>query len=1270
MKLPYLAIPESQTLALRLHPGSGGRPTILFRVHERVADPNEDLPPSRIPCKAPANTEADMAQEVVEHIKLKAGNSGEQIATGKFEWSGDGSLTKACHACLFLDLPYISTTFNLLWALFWAAKKTRKQNLEHPNGRGNLVLSIIQNEPELPRTQYPALKESHEQYERHFQGNSEVFRRVNQDYEVVVPGTIPCSAVQQSYDISYLFEIFPNFLTASLIKVIESKASTFPHFAYSIFESLQPATDQIWEKWSRETATKLSSQQDLEISLHAVTSMKETLGHWDVGDQRERADVDALRNRLDKFYLSLMNTEHEISVLKQAILTHGRPTADGRTVVTYGVLFDKTADTLEALNGTLRAAKRQKKVRRSALEWGISDSAGSSPKIKMWRSPGSSEGLGGKARGLRDVRLDERGCLLSQYGELCDALLLESLAIHLGGRTSFLSDIHLSGKSNPMLLTIAVQAALLGTLAAASPLHQRTHTHSSPSDPHAGPPLPSDYVGPLATGGTWTAGFKKAKAIVDQMTLAELVNVTTGYNGPCSGTTGSVPRLGLPARCFEDGPLGVRPTDYVSQFPAGVTVAATWDRDLFYKRANAIGQEFHDKGVHLALGPVTGGPLGRSPLGGRNWEGGSPDNYVNGVLSYIGVKGLQDAGVQASAKHYIAYEQETYRTPYSATTSNVTSRDQQIDSYLDDTTMHELYLTSFAEAVRAGAASIMCSYNSVNGLHACGNNHTLNGLLKSELGFQGYVVSDWGGVWATTDPVRALFSWIAGLDTEMPGAGFDGQLGDFLGYKLANLSEAGGIELSRLKDMAIRSLLPYYQLVLPLSDLSGQDSNYPEISFDMASLADGLVSGQYVVNQHLNVQRDHYKIIRTVGEASATLLKNVVTGGKGLPIKNSTTRLGIFGQDATYQSGGLTGCGATSDCTISADNNLAGVGPNGTQSSGGGSGTALAPYVYTPLEAITARGRRTGMKVDYELNDSNDTLPFVTVTAGNVKKAAFQSEGFDRNDLQLDHNGAILVNTVAAACSDVVVVVHSGGQVDMESFAEHENITAIIFAYYPGQETGAAIDSILFGDVSPSGKLPWTIGKSIEDYPSGAGSIVRDDVKAPNAHFTEGVLIDYKWFDAKNITPRYPFGFGLSYSTFEFSNATITSNNTLSAQTADANYVQKTNEILSGGGDLYDQLYTVGVTLANTGDVYAAEVAQVYLTFPSSVTNQPPRLLRGFSKAYLDPGESTALEFPIRAKDIAVWKTDVQAWAIPSGEFTFSIGSSSRDLPLSVKFKY
>ncbi|KAK4701686.1 beta-glucosidase, partial [Phenoliferia sp. Uapishka_3] len=861
------------------------------------------------------------------------------------------------------------------------------------------------------------------------------------------------------------------------------------------------------------------------------------------------------------------------------------------------------------------------------------------------------------------------------------------------------------------------KAAILGSLAAASPLQRRSDfkLDASPGDPHIGAALPVDYVGPTSTGGTWSAGFEKAKAIVEEMTLAELVNVTTGFLGPCSGNAGAVPRLGLKARCLEDGPLGVRPTDYVSQFPAGVTVAATWDTDLFYQRANAIGQEvsitpappktiqlilllqFHDKGAHVALGPVTGGPIGRSPLAGRNWEGGSPDNYLNGVLSYIGVKGLQDAGVQASAKHFIAYEQETWRTYYWAATKNNTQRNQQIDSYLDDTTMHELYLTSFAEAVRAGAASVMCSYNSVNGQHACGNNHTLNGLLKTELGFQGYVVSDWGGTWGTTDS-------LAGLDQEMPGTGYDDEFGDFLGKKLvrlkffcfnleltnpllpqSNLSLSGGIEVARLKDMAIRSLTPYYQL--------GQDSDdYPEVSYDMASLGDGLIDGQWVVNQHVNVQRDHYKIIRTVGEASATLLKNVVSGGKGLPITNSTTRIGIFGQDATYQSGGLTGCGSAGDCTLSSNGvSNAGYGPNGTQSSGGGSGTALAPYVYTPLEAITARGRRSGLKVDYELNDSNDTLPFVTVTAGNVQKAeelfiqlsmlyltsvhfsAFQTEGFDRDDLQLSHNGATLIKTVAAACSDVIVVIHSGGQVDMESFAEHENITAIVFAYYPGQETGAAIDSVLFGDVSPSGKLPWTIGKSLEDYPSGAKSVVRDDVKTPNSHFTEGVFIDYKWFDAKNITPRYPFGFGLrfahylqlsshcyltnhavllfSYSTFAFSDATIASNYLLtpniqfiapSTQTADANYVQKTNEVLSGGGDLYDQLYTVGVTLKNTGDVYAAEVAQVYLSFPKNVTNQPPRLLRGFSKVYLNPGESRTLTFPIRAKDIALWETKSQ----------------------------
>ncbi|KAG9126030.1 citrate (Si)-synthase, partial [Ceratobasidium sp. 392] len=214
----------------------------------------------------------------------------------------------------------------------------------------------------------------------------------------------------------------------------------------------------------------------------------------------------------------------------------------------------------------------------------------------------------------------------------------------------------------------------------------------------------------LANGGNaWENAFTKAEDVVSRMTIEEKVNLTTGLGAhtPCGGNTGEIPRFGIPSFCLQDGPTGVRPADFASQFPSQVTVAATWDRDLIYQRSYAIGLEFRDKGVHVALAPVTGGPLGRSPLGGRNWEGFSADPYLSSIGSYLSVVGFQDAGVVATSKHYILYEQETKRNQYRPPPEyNVTDHPLPISSDLGDAALHETYLLSFAEAVRAGTGSI------------------------------------------------------------------------------------------------------------------------------------------------------------------------------------------------------------------------------------------------------------------------------------------------------------------------------------------------------------------------------------------------------------------------------------------------------------------------------------------------------------------------------------------------------------------------------------
>lgn len=270
---------------------------------------------------------------------------------------------------------------------------------------------------------------------------------------------------------------------------------------------------------------------------------------------------------------------------------------------------------------------------------------------------------------------------------------------------------------------------------------------------------PPVYPSPPTQGIGWEAALAQAQAFVSNLTLDEKAQLVTGTQGPCVGNIGAIERLGFQGLCLQDGPLAIRQATYASVFPAGLTTAASWDRSLMYTRGLFMGSEFKGKGAHVALGPVVA-PLGRSAYDGRNWEGFSPDPYLTGVAAEQTITGMQQTGLQACLKHFIGYEQETQRNP-SLSPDNVTI--ESVSSNIDDRTIHELYLWPFANGVRAGVASIMCSYNRLNGSYACQNSKTLNGLLKEELGFQGYVMSDWGGTHSGVASIEA------GLDMDMPG---------------------------------------------------------------------------------------------------------------------------------------------------------------------------------------------------------------------------------------------------------------------------------------------------------------------------------------------------------------------------------------------------------------------------------------------------------------------------------------------------------------------
>lgn len=722
----------------------------------------------------------------------------------------------------------------------------------------------------------------------------------------------------------------------------------------------------------------------------------------------------------------------------------------------------------------------------------------------------------------------------------------------------------------------------------------------------------------------WATAYAKANASLAQLTLQDKVDIVTGVgwnNGPCVGNTAAISSIGYPELCLQDSPLGIRFGSSVTAFTPGIQAASTWDIDLMRQRGEYLGAEAKGCGVHVLLGPVAG-PLGKNAQGGRNWEGFGPDPYLTGIAMAETIAGMQGSGVQATAKHFILNEQETDRTT--------------VSSNVDDRTMHELYLWPFADAVYAGVASVMCSYNKVNGSWACENEGTMMGLLKEELGFPGYVMSDWDAQHTTVQSANS------GLDMTMPGSDYNG--GTILwGPQLTSAIDAGNVSIDRVDDMVTRILAAWY--------LVGQDGGYP------------------ATNIQANVQGNHKDNVRAVARDGIVLLKNT---GSILPLKKPG-KLALVGSAAIVNPDGANACEDRSCDT-------------GTLGMGWGSGTTNYPYLVSPYDALENKTSADGTVLSLSASDNTSNVASA-VSGADVAIVVITSdsgEGYlvvednagDRNNLDPWHSGNQLVQAVAAANNNTIVVVQSVGPVILESILALEGVKAIVWAGLAGQESGNALVDILYGSTSPSGKLPYTIAKSASDYGTG---ISTDEVD----NFPEGLYIDYRHFDEANITPRYEFGFGLCKfsfifpGTFPYRCLMLTSSNSFSPAYSNFTYsnAQVTSTATSGpasgsvapGGrsDLFEQVATVKATITNTGSVAAAEVAQLYISLPQGAPAAPPRQLRGFIKVSLEAGASNTITFGLRRRDLSHWDVATQNWNVPAGSFNVSVGASSRDLRLS-----
>ncbi|KAH9907186.1 glycoside hydrolase family 3 protein [Xylariomycetidae sp. FL2044] len=742
---------------------------------------------------------------------------------------------------------------------------------------------------------------------------------------------------------------------------------------------------------------------------------------------------------------------------------------------------------------------------------------------------------------------------------------------------------------------------------------------------------PPVYPSPEANGtGDWADAYSKARDFVSQLTIEEKVSLTGGVSvdSSCSGIIPAIDRLDFPGLCLSDAGNGVRTTDLVTSWPSGLHVGASWNRDLASKRAVAMGDEFKAKGVHVALGPVVG-PLGRIASSGRNWEGFSNDPYLCGALAYDTVKGLQSAGVSASTKHFILNEQETNRNPSGSVAA--------VSSNIDDKTMHELYLWPFQDAVKAGSGTIMCSYQRINNSYGCANSMTQNGLLKTELGFQGYVVSDWGAQHA------GVATALAGLDMVMPSGS------DFWGENLVEAVNNGSVSESRLDDMATRIIATWYKM--------GQEEGFPAIGVGMPN--DMGAPHQRVIAKSANTK----DIVFQGAVEGHVLVKNT---NSALPLQ-SPKLISLFGYsaksfdsytpDAAGWNGGAEAL-APSDAIANGSQTIRSqIASNGTLISGGGSGANQPAYLSSPFEALSLRAYEDGSSLWWDFHSGNPKVDQATdacVVVGN----AFASEGWDRVGLHDDFTDA-LINNVAAQCSNTIVVLHNAGVRLVDQFVDNPNVTALIFAHLPGQDSGRALTSILYGDVSPSGKMPYSVPRNESDFGILQNETLPDGIyqNFPQSDFTEGVFIDYRAFDAQNITPRYEFGFGLTYTTFAFSDISATP-----AEGADLSSYPSKPIVEGGQEDLWDTILTVSATVTNTGAVTGAEVAQLYVGIPGG----PVRQLRGFSKPVLEPGASAVVEFGLTRRDLSTWDVVAQNWLLQNGDYMIYVGSSSRDLPLMI----
>ena len=722
-----------------------------------------------------------------------------------------------------------------------------------------------------------------------------------------------------------------------------------------------------------------------------------------------------------------------------------------------------------------------------------------------------------------------------------------------------------------------------------------------------------------------TVNDKKINEIIAQMTLEEKVEM---LHSKTNMSSEGVPRLGIQDIKYTDGPFGIREEngdgfrplgwtlDSATYFPTGSALAATWSKEMAYKNGWAMGKEGRLRGKDIILGPAIN--IQRLPVGGRTYEYLSEDPVLSARLSVEYTKGSQEAGTAVCLKHYALNNQETDRG--------------SVDVIADERTMREIYLKPFEAAVKEGGAMcVMPAYNKVNGYYCSENAHLLNEILREEWGFKGMTVSDWGGTHST------MGAALGGLCVQMTGDNYFGQA-------LIDSVRNGALD-EAIVDAKVREILRLRFAIEPV----------PED----------------VANTVMTSQPETQKIAYEIAQKSIVLLKNQ---NNVLPISKDVKKIAVIGQNAvlTTAAGGI-GAGVKTLYEISPLEGLqkragddveivyAPGYKNYTMRMSWGQPTPLGP-----LDAASADEPADPVLMAEAVALAKDAD--LVIFFGGTNKS-IETEGSDRKNIDLPCGQNDVIKALYEANPNLATVLISGGSTDLRVLEQYS--PAIVQGWWNGLEGGTALAEVLFGDIAPSGKLPFTFPLKLEDSPAyamgnfpgensgedlftlmyrlDATGYSREEIQAyiaslpdPESKYTEGIFVGYRWFDTKNVPVMYAFGHGLSYVDFEYG--------ALSCR-------QRKDMI------------EVSFDLKNLGDMDADEVAQLYVRRIDSKVERPLKELEVFDRVALKAGETknVTLSFPV--SELSHWDNDTNQWVLEPGKIEILVGSSSDDIRQSIETK-